>query len=111
MSSASLATARSSATAASRPFVVPEQGATRDEDAGPGGDSPRGSLHGDPTVDLDARDVAAPGGDDHRAQFDDLRLHRREVVLAAETGIDGHHEDHVDEVEDVGDGVDGESMD
>src|SRR5690606_8023854 len=55
----------------------------------------------DPAVDLEV-DVAA-GDLDHRRDLGDLRLHRRQVVLAAEAGVDGHDQHQVDQVHDVGD--------
>ena len=59
----------------------------------------------DAAVDLEVDGVGAPGRLDHPADLGDLRLHRRDVRLAAETGVDGHHEHEIDEVEHVGDGA------
>src|SRR5581483_9623516 len=56
-------------------------------------------------VDLDIDVEAATV--DHGAHLGDLRLHRGDVALAAEAGVDGHHEHEVHEVEHVGHGVGG----
>ena len=50
------------------------------------------------------RRVSQPGGVDHRPHLADLGLHRRDVRLTTEAGVDRHHQHHVDEVEHVRDG-------
>ena len=62
-------------------------------------------VGGDAAVDLDVDDVGQAGGLDHPADLGDLRLHRGDVALAAEPGVDGHHQHEVDEVEHVGHGA------
>ena len=104
---ASLATARSSATAASRPSSCPNRALPATRMLAPAATAPGAVSDGDPTVDLDARRLRPAAGSEQIAELGDLRLHRREVALAAEARVDGHHEDDVDEVEDVGDGGDG----
>ena len=71
----------------------------------PAAAAPAHRVGRDAAVDLDVDDVGQPGGVDHPADLGDLRLHRGEVALAAEPGVDGHHEHEVDEVEHVGDGA------
>ena len=79
------------------------QGAPRDEDVGPGACRAGDRRRPDPAVDFDV-DLAPPSGSvDHLSDLVDLRLHRRDVGLTAESGIDGHHEHQIDEIEDVGD--------
>ena len=81
-----------------------EQRAAGDQDVGPGGEAPATVSAVIPPSTSMFVVVGAPVGDDHRAELGDLRLHRGEVALAAEPGVDGHHEYQLDEVEDVGDG-------
>ena len=71
----------------------------------PAAAAPADGVGADAAVDLDVDGVGEPGGVDHPAHLGDLRLHRGDVRLAAEAGVDGHHEHEVDEVEDVGDGA------
>ena len=84
---------------------VAVQGAAGDEHVGPGARPRRRRCRADAAVDLDVDDVVETGGVDHPAHLGDLRLHRRQVALAAEARVDGHHEHEVDEVEHVGDGA------
>ena len=57
----------------------------------------RGGVGGDAAVDLEPDRAVA----DHGAERAELRQHRRQEGLAAEAGVDGHHQDEVALVEDV----------
>ncbi len=56
----------------------------------------------DAAVDFEIDGVGESGVIDHRPDLRDLRLHRRDVGLAAEARIDRHHQHQVDQVEHVG---------
>ena len=47
---------------------------------------------------------ARPRSAEHPGDLGHLRLHRRQVRLAPEARVDGHHQHQLDQVEDVGDG-------
>ena len=82
---------------------VAEQGAARDQNVGAGSDGRTDRFRADATVDFDV-DLET-GRSDHPLDFTDLGFHRGDVGLAAESGIDGHHEHHVDQIQDMRDRV------
>ena len=65
-----------------------------DEDARAGGDDAADVAQIDAAVDLDRRRVA--GAIEQRAHLADFRLAARDERLAAEAGVDRHHEHEVD---------------
>ena len=99
-----MARARRSFTACSRPIGVAEQRTAGDEHVGAGRGRRGDGVGADAAVDLDVDVVVAPGSREHRGDLGDLRLHRGDVLLAAEARVDGHHQHQVDQVEHVGDG-------
>ena len=74
-----------------------EHGGAGDQRVGAGGDHARRRLGRDAAIHRQ-RDRAARGVD-HPAQRRDLRQLRRQECLPAESGIDRHHQDDVDEIE------------
>jgi 23S rRNA (uracil1939-C5)-methyltransferase len=84
---------------------VPEERAARDEHVGSRTDGTGDGRRADAAVHLDVEVEAA--GRSPRRELGDLGLHRGEVLLPAESRVDGHHQDEVDEVEHVLDRRDG----
>ncbi len=74
-----------------------EHGGAGDKGVDAGGGELAGNLGGDAAVDLD---VDRPSGG-HRAQIPDLAERGGDEGLAAEAGIDRHHQHEVDHVDDV----------
>ena len=91
--------ARSSVTACSRPSGSRNSALPATNTLAPAADRAGHGARCDATVDLDVDVVAARV--DHAAHLGDLRLHRGDVLLPAEAGVDGHHQHQVDEVEHV----------
>ena len=81
-----------------RPVVpAPEHRGTGDQRIGAGGDHARRGLRRNAAVHLDVDRPPA----DHGAQLTDLVDRRRNEALAAEAGIDRHHQNEVDQVDEV----------
>ncbi len=78
---------------------ISEQGAAGHQNVCSGSRSTRHRRWADATVDFDMHPVAQPGRVDHVAHLADLALHRRDVALASEAGIDRHHEYQIDQIE------------
>ena len=83
---------------------VAEQGAACHQHVGTGCGCANHCDRADSAVDFHIDRPSEAGSFDHCAYLADLRLHGGDVPLAAETGIDGHHQHQVDQVEHVGDG-------
>jgi 23S rRNA (uracil1939-C5)-methyltransferase len=80
-------------------FGVAEQRAARNQNIGSRCDGTADRRRADAAVDLEV-DLET-GRRDHLLDLADLGFHRGDVGLTAESGIDGHHEHHVDQIEDM----------
>ncbi len=98
---AAVATARSSSTAWSRPSGSANSAEPATNTLAPDATAPDTvEVEMPPSTSMSTSTWRSPM---QAAELRDLRLHRGEVALAAEAGVHGHDEDHVDEVEHVGD--------
>ena len=102
--SAASARARRSLTACSRPSGSRNSALPAMSTLAPAAAAPAIVRRRDSAVDLHIDRVGVAGVVEHPSHLGDLRLHRRDVRLAAEAGVDGHHEHQADEVEHVLDG-------
>jgi hypothetical protein len=85
-------------------FGVPKEGAAGHKHVGTGAGRAGDRGGGDTTVDLEL-DVEAALVDEG-PRLGDLGLHGGDVGLAAEPGVDRHHQDQVHQIDDVADGLD-----
>ncbi len=83
----------------SKPFRILEQRASCDEHIRACLGSSSDGLRSDTAVHFDVDAVLQTGSCDHLSHLADLGLHRLDVLLTAEAGVDGHHQDHVDKVQ------------